>query len=111
MNLPLCDCCLRPIDRMWAYRHRGFCYEVLGGREAYLAGWWGFCVYCHALFVARDFPALAARVCSLLKTEDAHAEFETLYRLADAVIYGEPVLWQEGEDRSEKRFPLPEVKI
>jgi hypothetical protein len=72
------------------------------------AGWWGFCVYCHALFVDRDFAALAVRVYTLEPLIPA-AEAETIYHLVSQAACGGPVLWNEGQDWSVRRFPPEEL--
>jgi hypothetical protein len=101
-----CDCCLRHRDRFWVYRHRGFGYHAACGNFVFDAGWWAFCVFCHALFLECDYDALAARVCVLNPLLD-HADTEGCYRVLGQVVYEEPVAWQEGEDSSTKRFPIP----
>jgi hypothetical protein len=100
---------------MWVYRYRGFCCRVSGKKMECYSGWWAFCVYCHALFADRAFEALAARVCSL-NPPIPHADAARVYRIVGEVVYGDPVLWKEGEDWSPKRFPCPppsevEVKV
>ncbi len=97
----ICDCCLSKIDRSWLWRHRGF-----GGwwpphwhmrRVDYQAGYWGFCVYCKALWEARDMRTLAARVYSL-NSDNLHVDvLERLYSILPEVIYGEPQEWHSGQ--------------
>jgi hypothetical protein len=52
----------------------------------------------------------------LIESADAAPDAEKLYRIVGDVVYGEPVLWKEGEDWSARRFPCPppeevEVKV
>lgn len=103
---PTCDCCLRQMDRMWVYRHRGFCCFAAGRRQEFHAGWWGFCVYCHPLFTERAIQALVARV-TTLEPGIAAADAYVVYLILAEVVYGEPVAWVEGEEWSRRRFPVP----
>jgi hypothetical protein len=111
---PECDCCLRQMDRMWVYRHRGFCCLISGDRQAFEAGWWAFCVYCHALFAQREIDALVARVITLHPLV-VQVDAERVYRILTDVVCGEPVFWTQGEEWSERRFPCPprelEIKL
>jgi hypothetical protein len=102
----ICDCCLREFDRFWVYRHRGFGFKASVGNIDFNAGWWAFCIFCHTLFLEHDFYALSARVVVLNQLLDPTEIYEH-YRVLSNVIYGEAVFWQEGEDWSAKRFPLP----
>lgn len=118
----VCDCCLKPFDRLWMYPHRRFEMLFLDQRQDYLAGWWAMCVFCSALFDRRAYDPrayyeLAARVVTLAipaelraaaNAEGAESMFELLYRtLGEDALLGEGILWQEGEDRGPKRFPCP----
>jgi hypothetical protein len=60
-----CDCCGSMADRLWVWRHYGFGLRLDNrDRVDFLAGAWGFCAYCQALFPC-ELPLLVARVVSL----------------------------------------------
>lgn len=96
----VCDCCLRQSDRLWMWRHYGFCTLQYDGvpRHDYYAGRWGFCVYCRPLFEKREISILTARVCTLNPELYARA-IAALYSILPYVIYGEPALWESGQPR------------
>lgn len=89
----ICDCCVRPADRLWVYRQRGFC--VLQFPCVFNSGCWSFCVYCNALFERRDMAALRARVMTL-NPDLSSVAIDAVYELLPWVIYGDPYKWQSG---------------
>jgi hypothetical protein len=95
----VCDCCLQTIDRAWIRHHRGFGTGWREGgrhRVEYTAGWWGFCVYCWALFNKNEINVLIARVCTLNEDIDPVRINQGYYSLASAV-YGEMIYWEAGQ--------------
>jgi hypothetical protein len=74
---------------------------VDAGRLWFSAGWWGFCVFCHPLFLEGRLDLLLARVKTLLVTP-LPCDMGDIYQLLPQVITGEPVLWNEGEQRDWK---------
>ena len=67
-------------------------------RRTYNEGWWAFCVYCHALFEAREISSLAARVLTLNPELDTEYVLHT-YEVLAQLVYGECRTWEAGESR------------
>jgi hypothetical protein len=105
----VCDCCLKAADRLWIYRHYGFCIRRPSNlsKMVFDPGWWGFCVFCHALFIDRQINPLIARVVTLVP-EAVLMDVEVVYRLLPEVIYDEVVLWEAGKPRY---FAIPEAEV
>jgi hypothetical protein len=91
----VCDCCLRKSDRLWVWRHYGFCTAIRGfRRREYLEGGWSFCVYCEPLRGNRK--ALVARVVALNPQLDP-LWLDSTYEVMLACLHGEVVAWQAGQ--------------
>jgi hypothetical protein len=92
-----CDCCSSLADRLWVYRHYGFGLRLPDGAPlGVLAGGWGFCVFCHALWQKGHLTALAARV-EILSPGATKELTAPVYDLLAQCVYGEPVTWEAGE--------------
>jgi hypothetical protein len=91
----VCDCCCERVDRLWYWRHYGFCTRLPGcqSRE-FMAGWWAFCVYCRKL--KNDRRLLVARVATL--NPDLRAQIlDDTYEIMLACLYGEVHEWRSGQ--------------
>ncbi len=98
----VCDCCCQQADRIFLYRQRGFCVWPRRQGKSYLElgeGGWGFCVYCHALYVAGRIDLLVARVVTVGETMDsgAVAWFSHWYPMLPFFLHGEVTEWHSGQ--------------
>lgn len=97
----VCDCCLEKTERLWIWRHRGFCVYYPPSwrmrRVDLCEGAWGFCVFCKSLWERREIKTLAARVATLNPKTHSADSMERMFSILPEVIHGESEEWQSGQ--------------